>query len=135
MLNFAIIKAVVGGSVMASNSDLIIEKLKNWNCDIDGVMDRFLGNKDFYVELLNEVPSQVEFINLGKHLKENDIKDSFADAHTLKGVLANMGLTPMFNEVCDIVEPLRIGSMDGVNEHYLNLLKELDFLKKILILG
>jgi hypothetical protein len=33
-----------------------------------------------------------------------------------------MGLTPMFNIVCDIVEPLRINSTDGVKENYEELL-------------
>jgi hypothetical protein len=33
-----------------------------------------------------------------------------------------MGLTPMFNIVFDIVEPLRINSADGVKENYEELL-------------
>lgn len=110
----------------------IISRLKKWNCDIDGTMSRFLNNKEFYINLLHDVPNQIEFLDLGKHLKAKDLKRAFMDAHTLKGVLGNMGLTPMYNEVCLIVEPLRINKMDGVNEHYKALMNELDELKEIL---
>ena len=32
---------------------------------------------------------------------------AFEAAHTLKGVTGNMGLTPLYDAVCTIVEPLR----------------------------
>ena len=34
---------------------------------------------------------------------------AFEAAHTLKGVTGNMGLTPLYDAVCTIVEPLRTG--------------------------
>ena len=34
-------------------------------------------------------------------------------AHTLKGVLANMGITPLYDIVVQIVEPLRKGDLSA----------------------
>ena len=38
-----------------------------------------------------------------------DLDGAFQAAHTLKGVSGNLGLTPLYEAVCDIVEPLRHG--------------------------
>ena len=38
-----------------------------------------------------------------------DLDGAFQAAHTLKGVSGNLGLTPLYEVVCDIVEPLRHG--------------------------
>ena len=37
-----------------------------------------------------------------------DRPSAFRAAHTLKGVAGNMGLTPLYNAVCELVEPLRL---------------------------
>jgi glycosyltransferase involved in cell wall biosynthesis len=62
------------------------------------------------------------FDNLGVALEDGRLSEAFEFAHALKGIVGNMGLTPMFNIVCDIVEPLRINSNEGVKENYKELL-------------
>ena len=44
---------------------------------------------------------------LGAALANRDYTAAFEAAHTLKGVVGNMGLTPLYEAVCVIVEPLR----------------------------
>ena len=41
---------------------------------------------------------------------------AFEAAHTLKGVTGNMGLTPLYDAVCTIVEPLRTGRTGGLHK-------------------
>ena len=41
-------------------------------------------------------------------------RQAFECAHTLKGMLANMGLTPLYDIVVRIVEPLRAGETAGL---------------------
>lgn len=55
-------------------------------------------------------------------------------AHTLKGVFANMGITPlMFETVVKIVEPLRAGKNDGLMPvQYEELLDEREHLRSII---
>lgn len=102
----------------------IIEELKNKGCNMEETLARFLDNEDFYEEYLVEMLNDVEFENLGKAIETHNVKDGFASAHTLKGVIANMGITPMYETVCKIVEPFRAGNEDGVAEAYKELLKE-----------
>lgn len=90
----------------------VIQNLYTWGCDIDGAMRRFLDDEDLYMTCLDTVLADENFENLGKALKENNVKTAFDTSHTLKGVLANMGLTPLLDEVVKIVEPLRFDTCD-----------------------
>ena len=57
-------------------------------------------------------------------------KASFEAAHDLKGISANMGITPVFDLVVVLVEELRAGRMpDNAQEKYQKLLDMRDELK------
>jgi hypothetical protein len=81
-----------------------------------------------YGELLNDGA----FGKLGLALEENRNGDAFEYAHNLKGIIGNMGLTPLFETVCEIVEPLRVGSMDGVLTKYYELLKQREYFSQFI---
>jgi len=114
------------------NDEQIIQKLSAWNCDIAGALPRFINNKAFYCKLLREVPEQENFFLLEKALNSGDLHTAFEQAHTLKGMLGNMGLTPMYDEACAVVEPLRSGKTDGVAAHFQILLEQKAKLEEIL---
>ena len=97
-------------------------KLKEAECDVEGALARFLDDEDLYVQFYGELLKDEAFNNLGVAIEEGRLYEAFEFAHTLKGIIGNMGLTPMFNVVCDIVEPLRINTDDGVKENYEKLL-------------
>lgn len=101
-------------------------ELKSWGCDIKGAMERFLDDEEFYFECYEEALEDVGFEQLKGALDEHDVKLAFEHAHSLKGIIANLGLTSLFEIITDIVEPLRIGQEDGVAEKYEELLKERD---------
>ncbi len=102
-------------------------KLKEAECDVEGALARFLDDEDLYEQFFCELLNDEAFGKLGLALEENRIRDAFEYAHTLKGVIGNMGLTPLFETVCEIVEPLRIGSTDGVLVKYYELLKQKEY--------
>lgn len=105
-------------------NDQIMERLIRWGCDVPGALPRFIDNRDFYCRMLALVPEEEAFAQLGRTLAAGDVAASFNAAHTLKGVLGNMGLTPMYEEACAIVEPLRAGSLEGTREHYETLMRQ-----------
>lgn len=115
-----------------ASNQAIIAALENWGCDIKGALPRFLNDEAFYVKLLKGVPNDEAFVKLGDHLKINDAKGAFEAAHELKGMLGNMGLTPMYNTVCRLVEPLRAGKIMGIGEDYDALMVDLAKLKTII---
>ena len=112
--------------------EMIFQALEEWGCDVDGALDRFLDDKELYVTCLQTVVSDVNFEKLGVSLEEQNVSQAFDYAHTLKGVFANLGLTPMFLIVQTIVEPLRAGMGNDLEVPYENLLASNEKLKGIL---
>lgn len=102
---------------------MLLEELKNWGCDIDGALERFVGDEELYRTCLYTVLDDKAFRRLGEALSAGQIKEAFDCAHTLKGVLANMGLTPMYDITVRIVEPLRAGDTEGLLLLYEELLQ------------
>lgn len=102
---------------------MLLEELRNWGCDIDGALERFVGDEELYRTCLYTVLSDKAFEGLGEALRAGQVSEAFDYAHTLKGVLANMGLTPMYEVIVRMVEPLRVGKGDGLLPVYEELLQ------------
>lgn len=110
----------------------VIAELKNWGCDVNGALERFLGDEELYVSCLQTVIQDPAYEKLGEALKAQNIKDAFEYSHTLKGVLANMGLTPIYDIDVRIVEPLRAGNSENLMSVYEELLAANARLKSII---
>lgn len=110
-------------------------ELREYGCDMDGAMDRFLNDVELFDKCLDSVLADEAFENLGKALNEGQVRPAFEYAHTLKGVIGNMGLTPLYEIIVQIVEPLRVGSSDGMIDKYKELMTELDKIKALVYEG
>ena len=75
--------------------------------DYSATMGRFMDNEVMYLRFLDMLFQDESLRQLGDALEAGKLEEAFAAAHTLKGVTANMGLTPLYKAVCSIVEPLR----------------------------
>ena len=93
----------------------IIKDLRDQGCDTDGALARFLGDTEMYLDFLF------------KFTKE----EAFNAAHTLKGSAAALGLTPLYESVCKVVEDLRgLRDLDSLQEDYDEMRSaQQDFLK------
>lgn len=111
---------------------MLLKELKSWGCEVDKTMERFIGDEELYEACLHTVLQDKSFDKLGTALKEGQILEAFDSAHTLKGVLANLGLTPMYDIVVRIVEPLRVGKTAGLLPVYEELLRAKDVLASML---
>ncbi|MDD3252438.1 MAG: Hpt domain-containing protein [Lachnospiraceae bacterium] len=109
-----------------------LEQLKQAGCDIDGALERFLQDEEFYLECYEQVMADENFEGLGDALKAHNVEQAFDCAHALKGVIANMGLTPVFNQLAKIVEPLRAGKDEGLLEPYQKLLDIREEFRKLI---
>lgn len=81
-----------------------------YGADYHSTMARFMGNEAMYIKFLDMLFKDDNLEKLGEALEKQDYEEAFSAAHTLKGVVGNMGLTPLFHAVCAVVEPLRAGT-------------------------
>ena len=97
----------------------IIKDLRDQGCDTDGALARFLGDTEMYFDMLLE------------SLEKKDYQEAFNAAHTLKGSAAALGLTPLYESVCKVVEDLRgLRDLDSLQEDYDEMRSaQQDFLK------
>lgn len=86
---------------------LTMDALKNFGANTDEALGRCFNNEEFYLKLVKTVPSEPNFDQLGLAIKSGDLKEAFEHAHALKGVLANLSLTPIYDPANEITERLR----------------------------
>lgn len=91
------------------------EIMEEYGVDYEVTMTRFMGNEQLYLRLLDMLFQDKNLLELGDALAADDMTRAFEAAHTLKGVVGNMGLSPLYGAVCAIVEPLRT---ENRNEDY-----------------
>lgn len=94
----------------------IIAKLDAWGCNMACIHDRFLDDEDFYLSMLEVAAADENYQRLEQALAAADPVQAFERAHALKGSLGNMGLTPLYNPMCRIVDLLRGGVLQDVSQ-------------------
>ncbi|MDD2967339.1 MAG: Hpt domain-containing protein [Desulfovibrionaceae bacterium] len=110
----------------------LMMKLEAWGCDIKSTMRRVADDELFYIDCLHDIVEDPYFAKLKEAIDRGNVSQAFDAAHTLKGVLSNLGLTPMYNKVVEIVEPLRAGSREDLSDKYEQLAQMRVYLKKLL---
>lgn len=109
----------------------MIGKLRELGCDMDGAMERFLDDQEFYKECFHKFVEDGELDKLAENIQSGNVEESFALAHSLKGTLGNLGLTPLYERMVDIVELLRQGDMSMTPGRYRQLMEEWEKYKKL----
>ena len=105
--------------------DGLIEELEDMGCNMEETMERFMYNEELFFECLDKALDDKSFAQLGKNLEDKEVRPAFENAHNLKGLMANMGLAPIYDEVVQIVEPLRNGILnDELIVHYERMMEE-----------
>lgn len=108
------------------------EILTRYEVDYRVTLARFLNDEKFYMKCFEMFLRDDNLDKLGGALEQGKLDDAFVYAHTLKGVVGNMGFTPMYRAVCAIVEPLRSRSADAdYCRLYADLTAEADRVKKM----
>lgn len=117
------------GTIMVSSEAL--ERLRLWGCDIDEALKRTLDDEEFYISLIAEYKDTLELDKLRALIAGGRMQEAYDIAHSLKGVIGNLGLTPMYTIVSTIVEQLRNGRCKGLDKYADELIekkKELDYI-------
>ncbi len=90
-------------------------ELENRGCDIKGALRRMIDDEEFLIDCIETVLNDSGYDKLKELIEEKSVQEAFNCAHSLKGIVSNVGLTPMFKVLSDIVEILRAGGLNGVD--------------------
>lgn len=86
---------------------ITIDKLNELGCKTSEGLERCFGDADFYLSLVPSAFEKTRYDALDAKIKAGDKEGAFEEAHALKGVLANLALTPIYDVVSEITELLR----------------------------
>lgn len=95
---------------------MLMDRLEEYGADTKSAMARFLDDEELYVSCFASFLDDEAFSQLDDALGCGDYEQAFEAAHTLKGVAGNMGLTPLYHAICDIVESLRMKEVSNIAE-------------------
>lgn len=99
----------------------LLEELQIYETDIDGALYRFSGDKQFYASLLMGFLLDPTFSELKKSLDDKDWDAAFTAAHALKGLAGNLGFTPLFHSIGELVILIRAGKLNEFNLAFLKV--------------
>lgn len=85
--------------------------------NVDSALARFMNNASLMEKFLRRFPTDPNYENLCRALKQGDVEAAFTAAHTLKGVSGNLSLERLFAATCDVVEALRAKDLAAAQAH------------------
>ncbi len=86
---------------------ITIEALREYGADVDAGLARCVNNEEFYLKMVTMGIADERFDSLKEDLIQKNFAEAFEKAHALKGVLGNLGLTPVLEPVSEMTELLR----------------------------
>ena len=99
------------------NDEEILKVLEGAGCDIRETLEEtFMGNVALYRRMLGKFAASEIPARLRAEFEAASVPAVFEAAHELKGVCANLGLTPLAALASEITETARAGRLDGVAE-------------------
>lgn len=96
----------------------LINRLRDYGADMEATLERFVGDEALYDRCFRMFLVDPSFSALKEALEQKDYAAAFNAAHTLKGVAGNLGLTPLYAKICDIVESLRHQEYSNLTAQY-----------------
>lgn len=111
---------------------ITIESLKQYGANVEEGLKRCMNNEEFYLKLVTKAVDDASYDRLKAALDENDLDAAFEAAHALKGVSANLSLTPIYEPVYEITELLRSRTETDYSEYLKKITDKKDELKNLI---
>ena len=86
---------------------MTLDDLTSYGADTADGLARCMGMEAFYLQLVESIKGETNVETLRSALAEGRLDDAFAAAHALKGIFANLALTPLLTPVSEMTEFLR----------------------------
>ena len=94
---------------------LTIDDLRQYGANVQEGMERCMNDESFYLMMVNMTLDEKNFDRLSESVKSGDRTAAFEAAHALKGITANVALSPLYEQIAALTEILRpaAGSLEG----------------------
>lgn len=86
------------------------EKLVSIGINVEEALERFSDVEELYERFLAKYINDSEFNTLEEALLNNDFETAFTACHTMKGVVGNLSIIPLYKLVFEETELLRNGT-------------------------
>ena len=111
---------------------LTIEALRAWGADTEDGLRRCMDNEAFYLRLTEKAARDPSYDRLKEAAEARDLAGAFEVAHALKGVTANLALTPLQKPVTEMSDLLKAGTDMDYSALVAEILAARDSLTKLL---
>ncbi len=101
----------------------LIEDVALLGADTNDGMTRCMGKPELYERMLKKLPKVVEEAPVMPYVQSGDLDTALSNAHTLKGVVGNLSLVPLFNNYTEIVNLFRDAKPEKATELLAETLK------------
>ena len=86
---------------------ITLDSLRTFGADVDAGLARCLNKEDFYLKMVNMGLADQRFDKLADIFASKDLDQAFEAVHAIKGVVANLALTPLLSPIEEMTELLR----------------------------
>ena len=100
----------------------MLDELKDLGVNIEDALQRFMNNSALYEKMLGKLVSNVKDIEVLPSLEAGDYSAACDAAHTLKGVMGNLSIIPLYKNYTQIVNLLRDNDPDEAKKLLLETL-------------
>lgn len=90
----------------------LLEELELLGVDIEDATTRFMNNSALYEKMLKKLPKVVEGAAVLPFVESEDYETALSNAHTLKGVMGNLSITPLYRCYTEAVNLFREGNSE-----------------------
>ena len=107
----------------------LIEELSDLGVDVDDALTRFMNNSALYERMLKKLPKVAEDAVVMPFVESGDFETALSNAHTLKGVMGNLSIVPLYKSYTEAVNLFREGNTEAAREL---LIQSADLQQKII---
>ena len=75
---------------------MTLEDLRQYGANVEEGVSRCAGNEAFYLRLAEIIKNEQGFDRLENAIRGGQLREAFEAAHSLKGVLGNLAITPLY---------------------------------------
>ncbi len=90
----------------------LLDELKELKVNTDEAILRFMNNSSLYERMLLKLPPNIEKLEVLSFIEAGDFKTATENAHTIKGMVGNLSVTPLYTAYTEIVNLLRADKPD-----------------------